>query len=233
MFLIPSSYATEPFPNEEYISKTGRYHIVLYPTSEQSLILSDKKENKDYSFSVEQFDLDFIHNNMMISTAGLGWYRNSIAVFNDEEIFFVIKLPWPQYVVVDLQKHVIVKDPSEILKDVAIMMNALALKWLDSEDPYQRQTAAIVCRDLKISESIPKLKELLSDKEFYTTYTGNNNEGTIVLYVRKAAKDALLALGENVENVITELPEKDCLKYDGNLGRYVIDWENEKCRRRK
>ena len=88
MFLIPSSYATEPFPNEEYILKTGRYHIVLHPTSEQSLILSDKKENKDYPFLVVQFGLDFIHPNMMISTAGLGWYRNSIAIFDEKENFF-------------------------------------------------------------------------------------------------------------------------------------------------
>ena len=130
----------------------------------------------------------------------------------------------------------IVKDPSEeTLNDAQILMSDLALQWLDSEAPYKRQTGATVCKDLKISKGIPRLKELLQDKEFYTTYSGEirPGNGTIVLYVRKAAKEALLALGENIENVITELPEKDCLKYDGNLGRYVIDWENEKCQEYK
>jgi len=53
------------------------------------------------------------------------------------------------------------------------------------------------------------------------------DEGTLVLYVRKAAKEALNALGVSVENVITELSEKDCLKFKGH--KYQIDWENEKC----
>ncbi|MEW5894819.1 MAG: hypothetical protein AB1650_03515 [Candidatus Omnitrophota bacterium] len=225
--------ATEPFPSEEYFSKSGRYHIVLAPLlrggmpDNGALILSDKKEKKDFSFSVEQVSLNFDHPNMVMSTAGLGWYRNSIAVFSDDEKTFVIKLLWPQYVVLNLENHSIVKEPAEsILKEAEKLMANLALKWLDSADPYQRQTGAIVCKDLKISESIPRLKELLSDKEFYTKYAGKN-KGIIVLYVRKAAKEALLALGESMDSIITELPEKDCLKFKDY--KYEIDWENEKC----
>lgn len=238
--LTVNGYATEPFPTEEYVSKTGRYCVVLSPVlrgdrpDSQSLILTDKTENKDYSFSVEQFNLDSVLPNMIMTTGGLGWYRNSIAVFNEEERYFVIKLPWPQYVVLDLQKHVVVKDaPVEILSDAQNLMSELALKWLDSEDAYKRQTGAIVCKDLKISKGIPRLKELLSDKEFYTKYSGDINKGTIILYVRRAAKEALLTLGEKVENVITELPEKDCLKYDDTLARYAIDWQKSECQESK
>lgn len=234
VLLIKNGYATEPFASEEYVSESGRYHVVLnpglrgeYPDS-QLIVLSDEEENKNYSFSVEELGLDFSHPNMIMSTAGLGWYRNSIAVFDEEESFFIIKLSGSQYVVIDLQEYAVEKEPSaELLNNARILMGTLALQWLDSDSPYKRQTGAIVCKDLKISEGIPRLKELLNDKEFFTTSSGNMDEGTLVLYVRKAAKEALNELGVVVEHVITELPEKDCLTFKDS--QYQIDWNNEEC----
>jgi len=102
---------------------------------------------------------------MVMTSAGLGWYRNSIAVFDNEDPFFIIKLSWPQYVVIDLQKHAIEKKPSaELLNNARTLMSSLALKWLNSDSPYKRQTGAIVCKDLGLSEGILRLKELLNDK---------------------------------------------------------------------
>jgi len=177
---------------------------------------------------MDQVDIDFLLT--VITTAGLDWYQNSVAVFDEDEDFFIIKLRWPEeYVVLDLKNRKISKKPShETFQDVLKALENQALYLLDSKDPYQRQTGAMICNELRVSESIPRLKELLKDQEFYTTYSysddGDMEEAIIELYVRKAAKDALISLGEKVEDVIIELPEKECLKF-GKEGRYIIDWE--------
>lgn len=229
MLVVKNSFATEPFPSEEHTSKSGRYHIVFNSTrvGDRGLFLIDSMAEKEYSFSVEEFGLNYEHQNMMFSSAGLSWYKNSIAVFNKNETLFLIKLGWKRYIALDLENYTIISTPSEIsfkLEKESIVKKALEL--LDSDSPYKRETGAIACNHLNILESIPKLKKLLTDKEFYTTYSGNN-AGTIVLYVRKAAKEALLALGENVENVVTELPEKGHLKYYNGQYRLIFNEDNK------
>jgi hypothetical protein len=220
--LVNFNYATVPHAPEQYFSNSGRFHITFLPNTEEAIILLDRKEANKYTFSIDHLRLRYDYPNMEMSTAGIHWYKNNIAVFNKNETFFIIKLGWDYYIFIDLRKKKIIKNPSkEILSEAKLRMKNMVPKMLDSTSPYKRETGAIACKDLKLNEYISKLKKLLNDKEFYTKYSGND-PGVIVLYVRKAAKEALIALGENVKNVVTELPEKGHLKYDKKLGRYIV-----------
>jgi hypothetical protein len=100
-----------------------------------------------------------------------------------------------------------------------------ALGLLDSSDPQERKTGALICGQEKLTEAIPKLQFLLGDRSWFTQGSGGSQ--TIVFYVRQSAKQALEAMGETVAGVVTQLPVEGHLKYDQSQGRYVVVGENE------
>ncbi len=230
-----NSYATTPYPNEDYVSKTGRYRVVLSPEKypeDPPLVLYDNKDEQQFPFSLEQLRLELRldppnYQFLIRSTAGLGWYRNSIGVFDHDEKFFILKLAWPQFVVLNLQKRLFEETPSpELLNEARTLITSLALEWLYSEDPYKRETGAITCKDLKATAGIERLKSLLHDPAVYLTGSGSSSDdsGKMVFYVRMAAEEALLALGESVSEITIELSEKKYLDTTKHQKNMCIDW---------
>ena len=96
--------------------------------------------------------------------------------------------------------------PPEVQEQIRTILIKKAIKLLSSQEPKDRQTGAIACGQLQIEESIPKLKELLQDENYYTTNLPK--EWTRVYYVRKAAKTALEQMKESVDNIVIEEPDK-------------------------
>lgn len=76
---------------------------------------------------------------------------------------------------------------------------------LSSTEAAERKTAALVCGRERLTTAIPKLKDLLSDQEYFTT--NHPKSWTRVYYVRQAAKDALEKLGEDVGHVAVTAPD--------------------------
>lgn len=87
------------------------------------------------------------------------------------------------------------------LKDAderAAAMRVLSFYQMNTD----RETGAMICGQLRLTNSIPRLIALLAD-DAYTT-VGSGDKWRRVYFVRKAARDALAAMGHAVENVVIE-----------------------------
>jgi len=80
------------------------------------------------------------------------------------------------------------------------------IRMLDSKEAEERKTGAIVAGQEKLTQAIPSLRRLLDDRESFTT--NEPKKWTRVYFVRKAAKEALEAMGQTVKGVTIEEPDK-------------------------
>ena len=71
---------------------------------------------------------------------------------------------------------------------------------LSSKEANERKAGALICGQEKLTMAIPKLRNLLVDKEYVRT--NHPQRWTRVYFVRKAAKEALEKLGEETGNVV-------------------------------
>ena len=74
---------------------------------------------------------------------------------------------------------------------------------LDSKNASERTTGAAICGQLKIKSAIPRLKDLLKDDQYSLSVSSLISERRFY-DVRKAARDALEAMGEKVKGVVVE-----------------------------
>jgi len=81
-----------------------------------------------------------------------------------------------------------------------------AVEYLGSPRADDRETGAIIVGELRIRKAIPKLRTLLSDDDAYFSGVGGTAAMYKVYFVRRAAADALRAMGENIGNIVIEEP---------------------------
>jgi hypothetical protein len=90
----------------------------------------------------------------------------------------------------------------------------LAVEYLSSEDPDQRETGAILSGQLRLRKAIPKLRTLLGDGAAY--YQGTDASRMVTVYfVRDAARHSLQLLGENVETNTPPAQSRHTTEKDG------------------
>ncbi len=149
------------------------------------------------------------------------WNEDSISFFSpDEEVFF-IRLHWGKLIFLELSHGDLMDEewhdlhkgwfmPEKKWKAlheyVPAQIKKQVLQLLHSNKAQDRKTGALVCQQEKIESACPRLKKLLKDKEYFIT--NFPKEGTRVYFVRKAAKQALEALGQKVDGVVIEEPDK-------------------------
>ena len=75
------------------------------------------------------------------------------------------------------------KETDELLDYAKKKTEEISLSKLNSEDAQQRRTGALVVGQLKIRKAIPRLREMLDDKSYYISQTGDE-PSLIILYVR-------------------------------------------------
>jgi HEAT repeat protein len=150
------------------------------------------------------------------------WDRNAVVFFGPKEKTLIIRLRWGRILMVELDdgdvmdeewyedhKRWYIKETEwKKLHAFAREHSAkLAVSMLGSKDSFDRETGAVVVGQMKCRGAIPKLRTLLDDPNVYWR-TGDGSLMTTVYYVRKAAKQALEAMGEEVKGVVVEEPEK-------------------------
>jgi hypothetical protein len=189
----------------------GKLPVVIYgPIGELVRVHStDSLELKD----------DTLHIKRTISS--YWWNENSISFFGPDEEKYFIRLHWGKWIVLDLHRGDLFQKEQPFFRDdlrrehareweklVQYRQKTLAkhtIRLLGSEKAEDRKTGALVSGQEKLKDAIPRLRKLLDDKEFFTTNVPK--EWTRVYFVRKAAKEALEAIGEKVQAVIIEEPE--------------------------
>ncbi len=207
-----SAFATDPWPTERVRLKDGTLVATLQPKWEEALVLFDTKLNAVKTFSVDVLCPGTnMESEVQSSTAGTIWYQNAIAFTDSTGGFLAIRLASQRIILVDLTSRALTNQiPDRLREEIARSTREKALKLLGSYEPFKRQTGAILCGQLRIREAVPQLKSLLSDTDYYTTYYTTNLplQWFRKYYVRKAAKDALEAMGQKPSGVIIEEPDE-------------------------
>ncbi|MFC1499324.1 hypothetical protein ACFLS1_12755 [Verrucomicrobiota bacterium] len=144
------------------------------------------------------------------STAGSGWYQNSIGYVTSLRIkdmdsearlrVFYFRNKDGKESVIDLNTSTLI-EPTTILNknDLGKKTISNAVSLLKSGRPQDRQTAAIHLGQLGASEHLPELTKLLKDKAAYTQTSGKVTK--TVYYVKEAAEKAIqLIKSKNTAN---------------------------------
>ena len=230
--LARKAFGTTPYDIQSIDSPSGKYRVELRPRWDDAVAILGSSNQVLHSLPITnaleygnwtgKYGEDF-----EISTAGIDWYLNSIAFIDTNDAAFVMRHRSGNYIVIDLASG----QPRSIAKgekaDADLRIQEAALSMLDSEDPRVRETGCIHCGQLGLTQAIPRLNALLADTEFHGVSGGDYPEPVVFLYVRKAAVDALTALGQPARHVDYEFPEKQVMRYDDHLNRYVIDLPQE------
>jgi len=141
------------------------------------------------------------------STAGSRWYQNSIGYVTSLRIkgmdskshlrVFYFRDRNGRESIVDLNSNKLI-DPKTILKraDLDKLTISKAASLLKSNNPQDRQTAAIHLGQLGASKYLQELTNLLNDKATYTQISGK--EEKTVYYVKEAAERAIQLLNSKI-----------------------------------
>jgi len=187
-------------PHDAIVRSSKKYHVELRPTPSDAVVIRRIESKKSSTIALERLG---ILEATEASTAGIWWYENALVFFDQSGDLLVIRLGNGQFIGVNLKLSRPMPKLPESLREFSKRHSIeLSLRLLKSENPFERQAAAIVCGQEKVERSIPLLRDLLKDNETYTTNVPK--EWTRVYYVRKAAKVALQFMNESVSNVIVE-----------------------------
>ena len=224
---VRNASATEPYETLSTTSPSGAYRVEQRPRWNDAVAIFDSSDRLLFSLPITnvlqhckwtgKYGEDY-----EVSTAGLNWHLNSIAYIAPRDATFIMRHRSGNYIAIDLVDG----QPRPITQDEAsaadIRVRETALSWLDSPDSRDRETGCIHCGQLGATQAVARLRELLADKEFYTVGGGDDPEPIAVLSVRKAAVEALVALGQKADHIQYEFPEKEVVKWDENTSRYVV-----------
>jgi len=182
---------------------------------------SKTETSKDGRVTTITTDDDYITR----SVSSIWWQKNAIKFFVKDERYLIIRLGWGMLLGVELSTGRVLVDvelkalKAEIDENVRREMSLL----LASDKGNEQAKGALIAGQEKYASAIPRLRELLKSKERYESFQGLPISGVRELlkskgryesvqggqakynyYVRKASLDALTALGEKADGVITE-----------------------------
>jgi len=205
--LAQPAIATPPWPPQTVTSPSSNYTALLQSSLSKSLVIRSNNAVL-CSFVYKDFGIPERSTIDLMSTAGLLWYRDSIAFFDKSERHLVIRLRWGRYVVMDLETRTSsLEMTSELRREVDEAVRRQVLILLKSTDAWERENGARYAGDLKLREAIPRLQELTNDP---TTGDYKNGDAPMVksYWVRKAAVAALKEMSVVVEGVVLEEPKQ-------------------------
>jgi hypothetical protein len=161
-------------------------------------------------------------NNIKVTVGSFWWDEDSISFFGPDEEYFFIRLHWGRMLVFELSTGRLITNSDGIEKEkweklqsyAERKIEETALLKLNSQTPEERKTGCIVVGQLMVKKAIPRLRELLNDESYILVLEEGRSPGVRAFYVRKAAKEALEAMGEKVGDIAIQMKETDNVKYD-------------------
>jgi len=139
------------------------------------------------------------------TVSSIWWQENAIKFFIKDERYLIIRLGWGMLLGVELATGRVLGDAELKTMKADIDKNVLRemLLLLASDEGNKQAQGALIAGQGKYAPAIPRLRELLKSKAHKTSWRpGGRTKNEY--YVRKASLDALTALGEKVDGVITE-----------------------------
>jgi len=198
--------ATFPWPPQIVSSLTSNY-VASLQSGRESLVIHSNGTIL-CSFAYKDFRIPERSEIDLMSTAGLVWYEHSIAFFDKSEKHLVIRLEWGRYVVVDLAtRSPSLQVPPDMTHEVDAAVRHTIVVWLTSSDSRERENGARYAGDLKMRDTIPRLRELTNDPA-KGDYKKGDAPWVKSYWVRKAAVNALKDMDVVVKDVVLEEPKE-------------------------
>ncbi|HOX57823.1 MAG TPA: hypothetical protein PLC99_13125 [Verrucomicrobiota bacterium] len=208
LFLVEgSSQATTPHPSRRFHGADGKIEVRLNPTArEGALEILRAVPPEPIKLGLKDLSADLERRwGRRWTTAGTHWYRNAMGFVSQDERYFFLRSDSGEIVVLDLGRgQVAAKPPKEPLDEAGRWFRKRAVELLASKEPVERETGALAVGQMKIREAIPALRALLEDDSYVSVYPSEGKPHR-EYYVRKAAKTALEAMGEQVTGVETQV----------------------------
>lgn len=172
--------------------------------------------------SIDSLGLRDDARHIVRSVSSYWWNEDSISFFGPEDKRFFIRLHWGEWIILDLHQGGLLQKKGRFYRDdlreqhesewkelVEYRQRTLAthaIGMLESDSARDRKVGALVCGQAKLADAIPKLSKLLDDQAYISTNVPKPQ--TRVYFVRKAAKEALHAMGREVDGVVTQEPDE-------------------------
>ncbi len=210
-------------PVRVFVADSGKYVVTMdewHSVGELPVVIYGRLGRLVRVHSTDSLGLaeDVLHIKRTVSS--YWWNEDSVSFFGPDDETFIIRLHWGKWIVLDLRAGYVMQEEASSRDGLHVRderkwkalqayrqkeLAARAIAMLSSTDAGERKTAALICGQEKLTQAIPRLRELLNDKESFAT---DGPAGwTRVYFVRQAAKEALEAMGQAVEHVIVEEPE--------------------------
>jgi hypothetical protein len=203
-------------PVKMFVADSGKYVVTMdewHGVGKLPVVIYDFRGGLVRVHTTDTLGLTEDVLNIERTVSSYWWNRDSLSFFGPEDKTFIIRLHWGKTLFLWLEDGDLMDDEChkgwlmketdwKALRDFAdarFRKDGPAL--LDSKQASKRKIGASICGQLKITSAIPRLKVLLEDDQ-YCMSSSSFNSWTRVYYVRKAAKDALEAMGEKVNDVI-------------------------------
>lgn len=139
--------ARMPFPTKTVSSPSGEVTVHLMPHKDEAIVVvSSNSPTLRFSFDELPIPEEERWERVRYTTAGLTWYRNSIAFFDDSGRYFISCLSWGRHLVLDLEKAKITYGLTEALEEEALQKaKAEASVLLQSINHWDRQDGRNPC----------------------------------------------------------------------------------------
>lgn len=198
----------EVAPVMAFVSNQGKFVVTLnewYFVGTHPVVLYDVNGAVVHEHTIKTLGIRDADLKLDRSFSGIWWNANAVAFFSQDESVFFIRLKTQQVLVIKLATGDTVPFDSLSNKQTQFygeQLRKIAKRYVRSGDPALRQTGAIICgQELLVSQKLA-LRDLLSDTSFFLMGRGSRTRWTREFYVRKAARDALKAMGESHDDVV-------------------------------
>lgn len=213
-------------PVNAFVSDSGEYVITMdewHRVGELPVVIYGHDGSLIKVHSTESLGLEEDIFRIKMTSSSYWWNEDSVSFFDPSEKYFLIRLHWGKWIVLDLSSGNLFVRSEKFYRDdlkkeheekwakldkfKKDKLAERAFKMLGSSEPEERKTGAMICGQEGLKKAIPALKGLLKDKETYLTGQGQSKAMTRVYYVRKIAKEALEKMGVKAEGIVIEEPE--------------------------
>ena len=196
--ICSQAHATTPFPPKVFANDSWAFVAGFAWPDENDKVLIIRTIRKTTLLSLDELGITPMED--VMTSAGSQWYQNSIGYISSLRIkgmepeshlrVFYFRNRDGKESFVDVNTGKLLK-PTTILNknDLNRKTTSNAASLLKSDNPQDRQTAAIHLGQLGASEHLQQLTKLLSDKSAYTEISGK--EERTVYYVKEAAQKAI------------------------------------------
>ena len=210
-------------PVRVFVADSGDYVLTMdewHSVGELPVVIYGRRGELVRVHSTDSLGLKDDIEHIKQTVSSYWWNEDSISFFGPDEETFLIRLHWGELILLQLRDGDLMDEEwygiakgwlmpekkwTKLHEFGRTQLQKHAIRLLASKDAQQRKTGAMICGQEKLTEAIPALRELLNDEASFSTNVPE--EWTRLYFVRKAAKDALEAMGQEVKGVIVEEPE--------------------------